>query len=89
MMCRIVARQSDDLRIAIWQAASVLPGVGGVLETLLRADAQPVKSSIVNPISQMNWCGCRELHPIWWPSARTSEAGSHSALKSQPQPAEP
>jgi hypothetical protein len=27
----------------IWQAASVLPGVSGVLETLPRADAQPVR----------------------------------------------
>jgi hypothetical protein len=41
-----------DFRFTIWQAASVLPGVSGVLETLLRADAQPVlKSSIVNPKS--------------------------------------
>ena len=34
-----------ELRFTIWQAASVLPRVSGVLETLPRADAQPVETT--------------------------------------------
>src|SRR2546430_8996583 len=46
-----------DLRFAIcdfWQAASVLPGVSGVLGTLPRADAQPV----VNQRTRTFNCQC-------------------------------
>ena len=71
-----------DFRFAMWQAASVLPRVSGVLETLPRSDAQPCaeatgQSQIVN----RNWNGAAAGS-----CTRTSSvAGRHSAVKSQPQ----
>jgi hypothetical protein len=37
-----------DFRFTSWQAASVLPRISGVLETLPRADAQPFQAGLVN-----------------------------------------
>ena len=54
------------------------------METLPRADAQPVeKSSIVNLKSQLNWCGCRELHPDILRGGETFWLLNHSRKESK------
>ena len=65
-----------------WQAASVPPRVSGVLETLPRADAQPcAEGTRQSQIANRKWNGAAAGSC----ARKSSLAGRHSAVKSQPQ----